>query len=78
MRCIILQRTPFPGSWEVIPRWQLEAAEWELQFNRNYYYERAEKRGDLLLYTQEDAQRIVAYWQWRYPFAQFMIEPTGA
>ena len=69
----ILQWTPFPGVYEPLPAWQLQAAEWALQMNRRTYYERAIRIGGELAYTLADARRIVAYWQKRYTFAEFQI-----
>lgn len=69
----ILQKTPFPGHFEPMPRWQLQTAEYDLQLASRYYHERAARLGSLLLYTLPDAERIVDYWRGRYPSAEFML-----
>ena len=70
----ILQWTPFPNKFENIPEWQLQAAEYELQLNKRNYYEHAVRGADCVLYPLEIAERIVAYWQKRYPFAEFQLQ----
>ena len=77
MLYVILQKTPFPGCWERMPTYQLQYAERDLRLGR-HYHERATKlkdtlRNDVLLYSWDDAQRIVTYWQARRDWAQYKV-----
>jgi hypothetical protein len=53
--------------------WQLQQAEYRLKFNVRHYYERAEQRGSLLLYSHEDAQAIIDFWRGCFPHADYMV-----
>lgn len=75
LRYIILQRTPFPGYWEAMPTCDIQRAEFDLRFGR-YYHERALRIGrlkKLYLYTWEDANRIVGYWQKERVWAEYRL-----
>jgi hypothetical protein len=76
MRYVILQKTPFPGYWQPMPTYQLQAAECALRMG-SYYHERAERVGSwvnpLYLYTLEDAIQIIAYWQGKRAWAAFKV-----
>lgn len=70
---LILQWTPFPNRYEAMHNWQLERAEIDLKFNTRHYYERAVKTDKGVAYSFEDAERIVKYWEQKYPFADFNL-----
>lgn len=77
MRYVILQKTPVPGYWEILPTWQLQKAEFDLRLGR-HYGDRAHKLKDtltnaVLLYSWDDAQRIIDYWQIRRDWAQYRV-----
>lgn len=77
MRYVILQKTPFPGCWERMPTYQLQKAEYDLRLGR-HYGERATRLkdtlcSDVLLYSWEDAQRIIDYWRPRKSWAAFKV-----
>lgn len=73
MRYAILERPPFPGRWGLLHTCYLQMAEYALKFNRAHYHERAEKRGDMLLYRREDAQAIIDFQKRRYPHSELMM-----
>ncbi|HRJ59208.1 MAG TPA: hypothetical protein PLV64_23210 [Anaerolineales bacterium] len=70
----ILQWTRPPNKFEKIPEWQLQAAEFDLKLNTWHYYEHAVRVADCVLYPFDIAKRIVAYWEKRYPFAEFQLQ----
>jgi len=69
----ILQWTPFPNTFENIPEWQLQAAEYDLKINTVRYYEWAIKVDGCFLYPLEIAECIVRYWENRWPFASYLL-----
>ncbi len=69
----ILQYTPFPGRFEPLPAWQIQAAEWAIGMCRTHYHERAIRVRGELAYTLPDARRIVEYWQKRAPYAEYQL-----
>lgn len=71
----ILQWTPFPNRFNNMPEWQLKAAEYELKINKTHYHEHAIRKGDRILYPLEIAERIIAYWEKRWQFANYQLEP---
>ncbi|MEO8612086.1 MAG: hypothetical protein ABI690_29585 [Chloroflexota bacterium] len=77
MLYVILEKTPVPGRWEKMATYRLQYAERDLHLGR-HYGDRATKlkdtlRNDVLLYSWDDAQRIVAYWQERRDWAQYHV-----
>jgi hypothetical protein len=70
----ILQWTPFPGKFENMPEWQLQAAEYDLKINTTHYYEHAIKKGNNILYPLKIAKRIVGYWENRQQFADYQLK----
>lgn len=73
MRYVILERTPFPGHFQPMATCHLQAAEFMLDFNRLCYHERAVQVGSLLLYTLEDAERIINWRALDAPYAEFRV-----
>ena len=73
----ILQWTPFPGVYQPLPEWQLQAAEFDLKLNERHYYEHATQTANgILTYPLETAERIVDYWTRRYPFADYQLKES--
>jgi hypothetical protein len=70
----ILQWTPFPNRYEPLPLWQLQVAEYDLKLNKRYYYETATRTAAGYLYPLEIANRIIAYWQSRWTFANYQLK----
>lgn len=73
----ILQWTPFPNRYENMPEWQLQVAEYDLKINKTYYYENAVKSENCILYPLEIAERIIAYWQKRWAFADYQLQKSA-
>jgi hypothetical protein len=73
MRYAILRKTLYPGYFQPIPLWQFQHAEFRPGFNERFYNERATPCSKQPLYIYDDAQRIIAYWQEHYPYAEFML-----
>lgn len=77
MLYVILEKTPVPGRWEKMATYRLQKAEYELRLGR-HYGARATKlkdtlRNDVLLYSWDDAQRIIEYWQSCRDWAQYKV-----
>ena len=76
----ILEKTPFSVShyptqpYRPIAEFQMQMAEFDLKLNKKYYYEQAVRVADHFLYPLEIAERIIAYWQNRYPFAEYQLQ----
>jgi hypothetical protein len=69
MLYVILSKTIVPGYWETLARCHLQKAERDLRLGQ-HYHERATPlkdtlRNQVMLYSWEDANRIVDYWQKR-------------
>lgn len=74
----ILQWTPFPNYFCLMPNWQLQQAESDLQLNTRVYHEHAILQCDGFYYPLDIAEKIVAYWSARYPFADFQLQGEKA
>lgn len=76
MRYAILQKTPFPGCWELLPTWQIQAAEFALKMGK-HYHARAQRVGydlnPVYLYSLEDCIAIIQYWQQQRDWAQYKV-----
>jgi len=78
-----MQKTPFPGHWELMPTYQLQEAEFNLfRLRQQHYHEQATTVGDykpgkpvsrVLLYSWEDAQQIIAHWRSKMDYAEFIV-----
>lgn len=79
----ILEKTPFSIKYypskpfQPIAEFQVQIAEFDLELNKTHYYEQAVKVNKRFYYPREIAERIVAYWQMRYPFAQYKLQRTA-
>lgn len=75
MRYAIFEKEINREYMRLMHRVCLRMAEDALKFNLDTHYERAVQRGDgLYLYTYEDAQAIVNYWEQRYaPYAKLTL-----
>jgi hypothetical protein len=77
MLYVILTKTPTSGYWEPLAHCHIQKAEYDLRLGR-HYSQRATKlkntlRNEVLLYSWEDANRIVDYWQKRREWAQYRL-----
>lgn len=77
MRYVILEKTPFPGNWQKLATCYIQQAEYALRLGR-HYGQRAKPlkdtlRNDVLLYSWEDAHRIIQYLQRRRHWAQYKV-----
>lgn len=77
MLYVILTKTPFPGYWQTLAHCHIQKAEYDLRLGR-HYGDRATKlkdtlRNEVLLYSWDDANRIVDYWQKRREWAQYKL-----
>ena len=77
MLYVILEKTPFPGNWHPMAICHIQKAEFDLRLGR-HYGERATPlkdtlRNDVLLYSWDDAQQIIKYWQERRDWAQYKV-----
>lgn len=77
LRYHILEWSPFPGHFRPIPVYELQRAEWALQMNHRHYHEHAQRIGDALAYTLNDAQRIAAYCATQHPTSEYQLKRTG-
>lgn len=73
MMYVILEKTPFPGIFEPLATCYLQQAEYSLIMNRSHYHERAQRVGELLLYSFEDAQRIIMFQRAGRPYAEHQL-----
>lgn len=77
MLYVILSKTPFPGYWELLAHCHIQKVEYDLRLGR-HYGDHATKlkdtlRNEVLLYSWDDANRIVDYWQKRREWAQYKL-----
>lgn len=66
LRYVIMERTPFPGTWQPTATYLLQQAEYAQFRNQRYYHERAVRIGkypsdSLLAYGWDDAMRLLDY-----------------
>jgi hypothetical protein len=71
-----MQKTPFPGCWELMPTYQIQAAEFALKLGK-HYHARAQRVGydlnPIYVYSLPDCIAIIKYWQERHNWAQFKV-----
>lgn len=70
----ILEWTPFPNVFRPMANCQLQTAEWALQLNSCGYYEHARQTTNGLVYPLDIAEKIVTYWTFKYPFADYQLK----
>jgi hypothetical protein len=76
----ILQWTPHSAHYhpeapyQPMAEWQLQTAEHALQLNKIHYYEHASGTGNTIFYPADIAQRIAAYWQMKWPWAEYQLK----
>lgn len=79
----ILEKTPFsiqyyPSEpYRPIAEFQLQEAEYDLKLNAIHYYEWAIKMGGRFFYPLEIAECIVSYWENRWDFADYQLQPAA-
>jgi hypothetical protein len=75
VRYIILELTPFPGTWGPTHTCHLQEAELAA-FNQPHYHFRATMVSwsiDTLAYEYDDAQKLIAAMKVQRPYARFML-----
>lgn len=76
----ILEKTPFSIKYypskpfQPIAVFQVQMAEFDLKLNKTHYYEQALQVDERFYYPRDIAERIVSYWQKRYPFAEYKLQ----
>lgn len=69
----VWQWTPFPGHYKPMAEYQLQDAEYTLKLSQRHYYEHAIQTKTGIFYPLALAQRIMAYWQTRWPWAKYQL-----